>query len=418
MPKCYYCQNNFLTFKNFKLHVVTNHGKTSTAPIKCGEQGCWKGFSKLKLLENHYSKCHIDPIEPEPEVPNAEDNHYLGDAPEINLLAQPLELERNESLDIINNLDLSEHVLNSSSIFVSKLHSHTTIPANAVQMILDETALLTATHMSVLQSKVNKALSTEGGPSPEDIFEINKSFEILEKPFANLDTEYKRMKFFTLKGIFVRPISEPIGHKIAKKRVKGRIRNQMVDVTAQLIPLGQVLKLFFEYKNILNETVAYMSELYADNDNLSNVIQGREWKRTLERLRATRENDLFIPLLIYNDEYEVCNPLGTHRGINKLSAVYATVPCLPPTIQSCLNAIFLCLLFRAKDRTLCGPGRTFHKLIQSLNNLHDIGIEVEANGEKKQLYFVVALMYGDNLGMNQMLGLVECFIANHPCRIC
>lgn len=161
-----------------------------------------------------------------------------------------------------------------------------------------------------------------------------------------------------------------------------------------------------------------MNELYEDPNILSNVIQGSEWTKTLAKLRETKPNDLFIPLFIYNDEYEIYNPLGTHRKTHKLSAIYAQVPCLPPRIQSSLITMFLCLLFQGKYRKVCGNAVTFEKTIYELNFLFNNGTQDEIQGEIKQLFFVASPLIADNLGYNQMLGLVECFVANYPCRIC
>ncbi|CAH0388421.1 unnamed protein product [Bemisia tabaci] len=102
----------------------------------------------------------------------------------------------------------------------------------------------------------------------------------------------------------------------------------------------------------------------------------------------------------------------------KLSAIYAQVPCLRPRIQSSLNSIFLCQLFQGKYRKVCGNDVTFEEFINELNFLSNTGIQVEVQGEVKHLFFVVSLLVADNLGYNQMLGLVESFVANYPCRIC
>lgn len=42
------------------------------------------------------------------------------------------------------------------------------------------------------------------------------------------------------------------------------------------------------------------------------------------------ENKIALPLLIYFDDFEVDNPLGSHAGIHKLGGVYVSLPFLPP----------------------------------------------------------------------------------------
>ena len=53
-----------------------------------------------------------------------------------------------------------------------------------------------------------------------------------------------------------------------------------------------------------------------------------------------------ISMIMYYDDFETCNPLGTKSGAHKLGAVYIGFPTLPPECNSSLRNILLVMLFR------------------------------------------------------------------------
>lgn len=61
---------------------------------------------------------------------------------------------------------------------------------------------------------------------------------------------------------------------------------------------------------------------------------------------------------------------------------------------------------------------TFAPLVDVLKRLENDGIIIKSSEGDKRVYFVLALITGDNLGLNGVLGMVESFSANYFCRIC
>lgn len=60
----------------------------------------------------------------------------------------------------------------------------------------------------------------------------------------------------------------------------------------------------------------------------------------------------------------------------------------------------------------------FNRLLQEFAYLENEGITVTVEGKKHKLYFALALIIGDNLGVNGILGFTESFKANYFCRLC
>ncbi|XP_022179736.1 uncharacterized protein LOC111040227, partial [Myzus persicae] len=121
---------------------------------------------------------------------------------------------------------------------------------------------------------------------------------------------------------------------------------------------------------------------------------------------------------LQNGCFETNNPLGSHRGVQKLGAVYISMPSFPPELISKLESIFLVLLFNSIDKKQVGNTEIFKNLISEIKDLEENGIEVFINDESIKVYFCLALIVGDNLGLHGMMGFSESFVANYPCRFC
>lgn len=60
----------------------------------------------------------------------------------------------------------------------------------------------------------------------------------------------------------------------------------------------------------------------------------------------------------------------------------------------------------------------YENVIKQLNNLVTEGIQININGENINVFFKLALITGDNLGFNSMLGFIKSFNADYFCRFC
>lgn len=121
-----------------------------------------------------------------------------------------------------------------------------------------------------------------------------------------------------------------------------------------------------------------------------------------------------MPLILYFDDLETSNPLGSHAGVYKVGAVYFTLASLPSEYSSRLENIFITMIFHSAERTQFGNQAIFNCLLEDLKKLGSEGLVIN----NIKLYFNVVLILGDNLGLNSILGFVESFSANYFCRFC
>lgn len=175
---------------------------------------------------------------------------------------------------------------------------------------------------------------------------------------------------------------------------------KLFPITIEYIPVRLVLKKSLELTNMMSDMRTYLDILNADRDVLANVVHGSLWKEKLAHFK----NKFVWPLVLYYDDYETNNPLGTH-------------PCRPPQVASKFENIFTLTLFNTSDESAIGFQAILTKAIEELKLLEMEGINVGFEGNEKTMYFSLLTILGDNLGVNAILGFPSYFAANY-CRFC
>lgn len=101
-----------------------------------------------------------------------------------------------------------------------------------------------------------------------------------------------------------------------------------------------------------------------------------------------------------------------------MGAVYASIPVLPIQFQSSLNNIFLFQLFHAEDLKVVANNIAFANVIKELQFLETDGITIKVNNIQHTIFFKLAVIQGDNLGIHTLLGFSQGFRATYFCRFC
>ncbi|XP_008484460.1 uncharacterized protein LOC103521131, partial [Diaphorina citri] len=288
-------------------------------------------------------------------------------------------------------------------VFFAKLYANPQIPRNTIQDFSVEFRQFFDNYNDMFSQLVETKNVT-----------FHETLKNFSSKLSDFSSDYKRLEHFESVGSLVLPAEVVIGSRLEYTHNKGLVH---VNCTMQVIPLKFVLTKFFSIPNVLEDCVEYLSHLYCTGDYKENIVQGLVWRK-MQNNFDKRDDVLNFPLILYFDDFETNNPLGSHNSIQKLGAVYVSVPILPRKYFSQLTNIFLLGLFHSADRTNFGNSVTFGKIIDELNGLSHSGIPAFLDGKSMTLKFHVAAVSGDNLGLNGILGFVESFVAQHCCRIC
>ncbi|KAL2078046.1 hypothetical protein ACEWY4_025731 [Coilia grayii] len=121
-------------------------------------------------------------------------------------------------------------------------------------------------------------------------------------------------------------------------------------------------------------------------------------------------------LILYVDDLEIANPLGTSRGYYKMCAVYWSLANLPIKYRSALHTIQLAMLCNSKDVQRFGYDKVFAPLLNDLKILEQDGVYIENLGDsiKGTVFSVVA----DNLAAHGLGGFNQSFRSVYSCRFC
>lgn len=298
---------------------------------------------------------------------------------------------------------------NSSLSLIAKLYSNYSINRSVVQSVISDISEIFSEPLEILQQKVLHLLNDD------DKLEIGNLFESLKDPFKNLKSEHLRIKHFESCDQFIPVQSVKIGERKDCKKNQGTTVLDLVNCYVQYIPLKKTIHAFLEIPSVYDEIINYINFLNSNNQILTNIIQAKLWSD----IKVKFNGKFVIPLLLYFDDFEVENPLGSHAGVHKIGAVYFTVATLPPESASQLENIFLASLHYSEDRKYFGNLAIFKRLIDDLVSLYEEGISIIVKGNvTEQIHFCPLLVLGDNLGVHSLLGYSESFVASYFCRFC
>lgn len=133
-------------------------------------------------------------------------------------------------------------------------------------------------------------------------------------------------------------------------------------------------------------------------------------------LLSSSDGTLKLPLILYIDDLEIANPLGTSPKIHKLCTLYWVVADLPVKYRSALHVIKLAALCKVSDLQRCCYERVLCPLLQDLCTLEQDGVFIECLGQSVR--GTVLCVVSDNLAAHSLAGFMKSFRAGYVCRFC
>ena len=180
--------------------------------------------------------------------------------------------------------------------------------------------------------------------------------------------------------------------------------------TAVHVPILEMIQNIFRHTDILEKIQETKT---AQNDHYESHQDGLYYKGN-DLLSSSDE--LKLPLLLYIDDLEIANPLGTSRKIHKLCSVYWILADLPSTYRSALHVIQLAALCKVTDVQKFGYERALGPLLRDIQTLERDGVFIESIG--KAVRGTVMCVVSDNLAAHALAGFTKCFRAEYFCRFC
>jgi len=186
--------------------------------------------------------------------------------------------------------------------------------------------------------------------------------------------------------------------------VKLKGKNGEKDSACQYIPLPELLSVII--KDLGDRYVN--PEQCQGKDSLKHILDGSAWGEN----EYFRNNKEAVPLLVYSDEFEPCNPIGQSRSKQKLLNIYVAPACLPKHLLSKTENWYLVVCAKSKDLK-DHRNDIYAPLIEDLKKLEE-GVEVDGRVIKAGILAHLS----DNLEAHVVGGFSGGFSSKDICRFC
>lgn len=380
MYRCVYCDVRSGSNQELLIHIKLIHGNEKI--FKCAESHCLRTYSIYRSFKRHRlvyhsrkkkKKCNATLAENK-SVNNCNlnvESHIIQEeligiirSPSIGSSSQNYFSSEKENVEqsfsssfvsnnIVEDENTFDHIINQLTsmesnsfadikafkakllLFIGQLYNFQEISRSKINDIIASVFSLLKFIFNCLDDSITKY--SESKNSGHDIINsLKNTLQGFQSNFDKLGTETLRFKKFRNSNTFIEPEEIIIGEREEFTQKDGVKIYKHLPVSLQYISLSKTLKSFFELPHIFSNTINYVSKLENSSLVISNYIQGSLWQERKQEFKGK----IVLPLFLYYDDYEPNNALGSHRGISKIGAVYASIPCLPPELQSKIENIF------------------------------------------------------------------------------
>ena len=276
------------------------------------------------------------------------------------------------------------------------------IPYSTVNQIVVEVFRSYNMGVDVTKQHLEKILAVENLDSVQIDAILNKigTDDPFNKARDQLENGYKRSKFVKDSFDHVPPVSVRLNPK-----------EELKAETYQYVNLKESLKLLLEDETFQNQKRT--NPYSAENDVVKDVRDGVFFQQN----PYFNENPQSVPILIFQDELEICNPLGSGKAKHKFNATYYTVLDVQSALRSKVKSIQLISLVNSKLWKKFGNKRCNNELLTDLLDLETNGVQVHVP-ERKVVKAALCYIVGDNLGLHQLAEHSSCFSSGYICRVC
>lgn len=419
MFPCPFCNSQLSSEVAFTSHIKLKHKTLMTSTCYCPYENCFRSFNNCYTYKKHLSLKHSIHVDGTQEIENELNDKILvefddsqASSSSQNRLTHKscanetsLPFQSGLSVDSFSRI-VDEHI----ALFVAQLYADPTLPRSFVPSLIDKlNNLYNLTFISMLKQKY-KCDKCECKELPSD---LDSMFYIVQHAFDNFSTEHKTLKYFDNLNILIKPQSIIVGASLKSRFVDGRRQVVVSNTEIQVIPIKLVLKKFLELPNVLTSILSHL-EYCKKSEPIISAVQGEVWKNIEKKF----SNKIVLPIILYFDDLEINNPLGSHRNVHKLGAVYFSIACLPFEYSSMLENIFLAQLHNSVDYKSIGNKKIFSNIINQMIELEKDGLILNVNNQQRTVYFALLAIIGDNLGVNYITNFSTSFNSKYWCRIC
>ncbi|KAL7302622.1 hypothetical protein TKK_0004684 [Trichogramma kaykai] len=348
MCNCKECGHVSSDVDEYIEHLEKIHFFKSGSHYACPENGCLRSFLDKYKLKKHVKSAHSSKIVEKSQVFKKEDELII----------------RMKKTFYTKKVMIQDKIDETVELFVASVIDNN-VSRSSVQ------------NMIVSAKKFNENLFGYFKDLFLNMFEqnvenskefVDDMFGIFSNSLEPVDSEHKRIDYFTQNQYYVSPRSYNIDTAEMGHMENDAYIIETKNVTGQYVPLAPTLKMIFNQTDIFSEVTAFMDNLKKTKNQSSDVqhfIQADLFAPYLEEF----PKKITIPIKVYFDDLETNSTLGSHAGVHKVGNIYFKLLCLPPDLASKLENIFLSTIVNSNDRKDFGNPKALKPLIDELKIL-------------------------------------------------
>ncbi|KAG7456398.1 hypothetical protein JOB18_008800 [Solea senegalensis] len=308
--------------------------------------------------------------------------------------------------------DAGGNLSKSAAAFVVSVREKCHLSQRSVNSIVSGVQQYQTSLLNTLKDTMKKIIERQSENVEQLQQETLAALNNFQDPFAIMATTY--MQDSTIEKLFkpVKPQEIVISQRICRVK-KGQSRVMAIrNKCFYYIPLIKSLEQLLSNSRIfdmINTTPQYCKDGFSYD-----IIDGSLFK--LHSLFS--EKPTALQIILYTDDIEICNPLGSHASVNKLLMVYYTLGNIDPKFRSKLAAIRLLAIAKANDIDDCGVDVILKRINEDLQLLYN-GVKIQTQRGEVVLFGAMVSICGDTLAQHELAGFKEGVgFAYSKCRHC
>ena len=297
--------------------------------------------------------------------------------------------------------EIDEFFMRSLAVCINTWMNISGIPYSTVNQIVKEIFNSYEKGADVTKSKVKAVLQREGVSvaTIENVLKTLERDDPFKKAKNELESEFKRKMYIKEHFANVEPVTVVLS-----------AANEKVE-SYQYVPIKESLKLLVEDETYI---VQRKNDPYCHKEG--QIADARDGTKMTNNI-FFKQNPEAVPLLIFEDELEVANPLGSAKTKHKINCCYYTTLHVQSALRGRVKSIQLVSLISSKTWKKYGNIEANKLLLSDLKDLENEGI-----GVQKPFPMVikagVAAFVGDNLGAHHLAEMSCSFSSGPICRMC
>ncbi|KAF3856783.1 hypothetical protein F7725_017506, partial [Dissostichus mawsoni] len=342
------CKKQCTDLQDLLAHLKVHMSKNEL--VHCPFNNCNKAFKVKLSFTAHVSRTHRHESDVNTRVTYSE--------PSASSQIVPNETEtrmaQSESQSQVReDTDLKSLYMRSLCLFYMHLQAKYLVPSSTIQIIVEEINSLNGICHQHTKDRIKETFRLSTNMSDieiESVFDSIQDLDLHARCSMPLSTEYTRRQYLKKNFGYVRPVDIYLGKDEHRR-----------DYHAQYVPVSNTITAILKDPIVLKECVDSQTRPVSDGI-LSDISDGSVFK---SKELFFQTGDTILKLILYQDAFEVVNPLGSSRKKHTILGVYFTLADFEPFHRSSIENMQLVLLCKETDFKYFGQEKVFFKMFSS-----------------------------------------------------